>query len=198
MNLIKKIIILSFISLSICRPVTAQKKAEFSSAFKAGLLNGEADKAGAELQMISGIAYNTWFSGIGSSIDYYSGFKSIPVFIEVKKDLRQKKNTPFVSADLGYNWALVNKDYKLNYGLKYRFQGGLYYEVNAGYKFVLNNSLSIALSAGYSCKNFKEKDTSDYGVGPLDQPLPPRIDLYDYKFRRMSIQVTFWFQEVMR
>lgn len=193
MNLIKKIIILSFISLSICCTVPAQKKAEFSSAFKAGLLNGEADKAGAELQLVSGVAYKTWFSGIGTGIDYYSGFKSIPVLIEVKKDLQQKKNTPFVSADFGYNWPLVNKDYKLNYGLKYKFQGGLYYEVSAGYKFVLSNSLSIALSAGYSYKNFKEKDTAYYGVGPLDQPLPPRIDLYDYKFRRMSIKMAFWF-----
>ena len=171
----------------------AQNKIEFSSAFKAGLLNGQADKAGAELQVVSGVTYETWFSGIGTGIDYYSDFKSIPVFIEVKKDLQQKKNTLFVSGDIGYNWPLVNKDYKMNYGLQYKFQGGLYYEVSAGYKFVLSNSLSMALSAGYSYKNFKEKDSSYYSVGPYDQPLPPRVDLYNYKFNRISIKMAFWF-----
>ena len=190
---IKKIILLLFISLTVCNVALAQRKVEFSSAFKAGLLNGEADKAGAELQVVSGVVYKTWFAGIGAGIDYYSGFKSIPFFIEVKKDLQQKKNTPFLNVDFGYNWPLINGDYKLNQGLKYKFQGALYYELSAGYKFVLSKSLSMALSAGYSYKNFKEKDTAYYGIGPLDQPLPPRVDLYNYKFRRISIKVAFWF-----
>ncbi len=184
---------LLFISFTICHVGLAQKKAEFSSTFKAGLLNGEADKAGTELQVVSGITYKTWFGGIGAGIDYYSGFKSVPVFIDIRKDLKQKKNTPFVSADIGYNWPLINKNYKLNEGLKYKFHGGLYYEVSAGYKFVLSNSLSMAFSAGYSYKNFKEKDTAYYGVGPFGEQLPPHVDLYNYKFRRISIKVAFWF-----
>ena len=188
-----KIIILFFISFLVCCAGMAQKSTKFSAALKAGLLNGEADKAGTELQLVSGLFYKTWFSGIGAGIDYYSGFKSIPLFMEVKKDLKQKKNTPFLSADVGYNWPLINKDYKLNNGLKYKFHGGLYYEVSAGYKFVLSNSLSMAFSAGYSYKNFTEKDTAYYGVGPFGQPLAPRVDLYDYKYRRISVKMAFWF-----
>lgn len=190
----KKILLLIIVSLSLSSALFAQKKAQFSSAFKAGLLNGEADKAGAELQFVGGFAYKSWFSGLGTGIDYYSGFKSIPVFIEIKKDIRQKKNTPFINADIGYNWPLINKNYKSNNGFKYKFQGGLYYEVSAGYKFILSNTLSMALSAGYSYKNFKEKDsTTYYSVGPFDQPLPPEVNLYNYKFRRISIKVAFWF-----
>lgn len=189
----KRIIFLFIINLSLCSVLFAQKKVEFSSALKAGLLNGEADKAGTEMQLVGGVACKTWFAGIGSGVDYYSGFKSVPVFIEVRKDLKSEKNTPFVNADIGYNWPLINKDYKLNYGLAYKFQGGLYYELSAGYKFVLSRTLSMALSAGYSYKNFKETDSAYYGVGLFDQPLPPRVDMYDYKFRRISVKVAFWF-----
>jgi len=189
----KIIIFLVIINLAVCSTLLGQNKVEFSSAFKADLLNGEADKAGTELQFVGGVAYKSWFSGIGAGIDYYSGFKSIPVFIEIGKDLKSKKNTPFVNADIGYNWPLINKDYKLNYGLNYKFQGGLYYELSFGYKFVLTKSLSMALSAGYSYKNFKEVDSAYYGIGPFDQPLPPRVDVYDYRFRRITVKIAFWF-----
>lgn len=189
----KKIILLVIINLAFCSALLAQKKIKFSSAVKVGLLNGEADKAGTELQLVGGVAYKSWFSGIGSGVDYYSGFKSIPVFIEIRKDLKVKKNTPFVNVDMGYNWALINKDYKLNYGLTYKFQGGLYYELSAGYKFVLSESLSMALSAGYSYKKFKEVDSAYYGVGPFGQPLPTSVNVYDYTFRRISVKVAFWF-----
>lgn len=189
----KKFFFLIILNCILYCTALGQKKPEFSSAFKAGLLNGEADKAGAALQFVSSVAYKTWFSGIGAGIDYYSGFKSVPVFFDIQKDLKEKKNTPFLNADVGYNWPLINKDYKKNYGVKYKFQGGLYYEVSAGYKFVLNNSLSMAFSAGYSYKNFKEKDIAYYGIDPFGQPLPPHVDLYNYKFRRVSIKVAFGF-----
>ena len=51
----------------------------------------------------------------------------------------------------------------------------------------------MAFSAGYSYKNFKEKDTAYYGIDPFGQPLPPHVDLYNYKFRRVSIKVAFGF-----
>jgi hypothetical protein len=193
MKTYKKIVFLIVINSALSSALFAQKRIDFSSAFKAGLLNGEADKAGTELQLVGGISYKSWFSGIGSGVEYYSGFKSIPVYVEVRKDLKEGRNTPFVNADMGYNWPLRNKNYKMNYGLTYKFRGGLYYELSAGYKFILSKSLSMALSAGYSYKNFKEVDSAYYGVGPFDQPLPPRVDEYDYKFRRISVKVAFWF-----
>ncbi len=192
MIIIKKFILLIIVSCILYSTALAQKKPVFSSALKAGLLNGKADKSGSELQFVSGIAYKTWFSGLGAGIDYYSGFKSVPVFIDMQKDLKEKKNTPFLNADVGYNWPLINKDYKKNQGIHYEFNRGLYYEVSAGYKFVLSNSLSMAFSAGYSYKTFKEKDTTYYSVDPFGQPIP-YVNLYNYKFNRISVKVGFWF-----
>lgn len=192
MSINNKFIFLIILNCILYSNAFAQKKPEFSSVLKAGLLNGKADKSGSELQFVGGLAYKTWFSGIGAGIDYYSGFKSIPVFIDIQKDLKEKKNTPFLNADVGYNWPLINKDYKKNQGIHYKFNGGLYYEISAGYKFVLSNSLSMAFSAGYSYKTFKEKDTAYYDVDPFGHPIP-YVDLYNYKFSRLSIKVAFWF-----
>ena len=194
----KKIFILIFLIFSSYSGVIAQKKpflkmSKISSAFRAGLLNGEADKPGSELQLVSGLAYKTWFTGIGAGIDYYSNLKSIPLFIDIIKDIKGKKNTPFINADLGYNLPLEPKDKKDQPWIKYNFEAGLYYELGAGYKFTLTNSLALALSAGYSYKNLKEKDTIPAGAGPADEPLPPQINIYDYKFRRLSVKVGFWF-----
>ncbi len=196
MNIIKKIFFLILINFSIYNSGIAQKKPFFkipkiSSAFRAGLLNGEANKPGSELQLVRGLASKTWFAGLGAGIDYYSDLKSIPLFFEVRKDLKEKKNTPFINADMGYNLPLRDKSERP--WLKYKFEGGLYYELGVGYKFYLTNSLGLALSIGYSYKNLKEKDTTPAGIGPADEPLPPQIDVYDYKFRRLSVKLGFWF-----
>ncbi|MEP7253033.1 MAG: hypothetical protein ABI683_11660, partial [Ginsengibacter sp.] len=153
MNKVKKVVLLIVAGCALHFAAIAQKKssgkiAGFSSALRVGLLNGEADKAGAEIQFISGIHYKTWFTGIGAGIDYYSNFKSIPVFISVEKDLNKKMNTPFVNASLGYNAPLRNKNYKNTQWIHYKFEGGLYYELSAGYKFVLSKSVGLSLSAG--------------------------------------------------
>ncbi len=194
----EKAILIIIITCCLYNAALAQKKTsfkmpEFSSALRVGLLNGQADKAGAEVQLVGGINCKTWFTGIGAGIDYYSGFKSIPLFLDIRKELREKKNTPFVNADVGYNVPLKNKNHKNNEWVHYKFEGGLYYELSAGYKFVLAKSLGLSLSAGYSYKNFREKDTAYSGVGPADEPFPPSVNTYDYKFRRISIKVGFWF-----
>ncbi len=187
------IIICCLYNATFAQKKTSFKMPDFSYALRAGLLNGQADKAGAEVQLVSGISCKTWFTGIGAGVDYYSGFKSIPLFLDIRKELREKKNTPFVNADVGYNVPMRDKDHKNTEWVHYKFEGGLYYELGAGYKFVLTKALGLSFSAGYSYKNFKEKDIAQYGVGPADEPLPSSINTYDYKFRRISIKVGFWF-----
>lgn len=133
----KKAILIIIINCCLYNAAFSQKRTsfkmpEFSSALRAGLLNGQADKAGAEVQLVGGINCKTWFTGIGAGIDNYSGFKSIPLFIDIRKELREKKNTPFVNADVGYNIPLRDKDHKNEDWVHYKFEGGLYYELSAG------------------------------------------------------------------
>jgi hypothetical protein len=194
---LKKIFLVIAVSILFYNNCTAQKNpsffkaAKYATALKIGLLNGEASKPGAELQLVSGLSSKTWFAGIGSGLDYYSDFKSVPVFLNVRKDINEKKNTPFINADIGYNFPLKNK---INQSwVKYKYESGLYYALGAGYKFSLTNLLGLALSAGYSFKTFKEKDYYQSGFDPVDHPLPPQIETLDYKFRRISIRLDFWF-----
>ncbi len=198
MSTIKKALFIALANFLLYSAATGQKNpsikaVKISSALRVGLLNGGANKPGSELQLLSGIAFKTWFTGLGAGLDYYSNAKSIPLFIDIKKDLKENKNTFFANGEAGYNLPLRHNDKSNQSGVRYNFEGGLYYELGAGYKFILTKSLALALSAGYSYKNFKEKVSSYYGIGPFDQPLPPRVDIYDYKFKRISIKLGFWF-----
>ncbi|MEO7961594.1 MAG: hypothetical protein ABIR19_08600 [Ginsengibacter sp.] len=198
MSAVRKLLFIALANFLLYTTAIGQKNAspkmvKISSALRAGLLNGQVNKAGSELQVVSGINFKTWFTGLGAGIDYYSNSKSIPLFIDIRKDLKESESTFFINGDVGYNLPLRPNDKSNQSWIRYDFEGGLYYELGAGYKFILTKSLALALSAGYSYKNFKEKDSAYYGIGPFDQPLPPTVDIYDYKFRRLSIKLAFWF-----
>lgn len=166
--------------------------AKFTSAIQAGILEGESDKSFGQFQIVNGIQQNAWFYGLGLGIDYYGSKRSVPVFFDVKRDIIKGKRTPYVYADAGYNFSwLRDKDKTAFWGNDYKEKGGLFYETGLGYKFILKNKIAVGLSAGYSFKQQKEMFTrfiiNDFP--PYNQPgvnLPPEV--YDYKFRRISIK----------
>lgn len=173
--------------------ITPVKVPKHSFELSAGLLNGEAEKVGAELKLAVGNNYKRLFVGVGTGVDYYAEMKSMPLFVDIRRDLKQKKNTPFIGADIGYNFPLRNKEDKNNDWVQYEFEGGLYYELSAGYKFSLTNLRVLSLSAGYSYKNTKENEILNYGGGPFGGPVPSSVNTFDFKFRRVSVKLGFWF-----
>lgn len=128
----------------------------FSSINQAGVLNGSKG-AFLTLQSINGIKYKTWFAGAGVGVDGYYR-PSLPVFLDVRKDLLKKKETPFVYADVGYHFVLDTKD-QLNqwYGNTYG-KGSMYTDVGIGYKFGLTSKSRLVVSAGYTYKYIEYKN----------------------------------------
>lgn len=178
--------------------VTAQTKrknnsgSKFTSVIQLGILEGDAGKTFGQIQSVNGIQQNAWFYGLGVGIDYYGSKRSIPLFVDVKRDLRKGNKTPFVFADGGYNVSWL-RDSEKSYigGRNYKPTGGMYYEAGIGYKFILKNKLAFGFSAGYSFKQQKET----YGnILLIEAPFPPPynykppVDSYDYKFRRISVK----------
>jgi hypothetical protein len=173
-----------------------KKKNDFGSKFttiiQLGILEGDAGKTFGQVQLVNGIQQNAWFYGLGIGVDYYGPKRSVPLFVDVKRDLKKGNKTPFIFADAGYNFSwLRDSEKSYIWSTNYKPTGGLYYEAGVGYKFILKNKIAFGFSAGYSFKEQKETYGSILIVEP---PITgtanynPPLDSYYYKFRRISIK----------
>jgi len=189
--LISTVLLFSFLSGSSQAKKSLSTTTKFSSIIQLGILEGQADKTFAQFQLVNGIQHNDWFYGIGLGIDYYNNKRSVPLFLDVKKDLLKRKTTPFIYADAGYNFSwLRDKDKIAYWGTDYKQKGGVYYETGLGYKFILKNKMALGFSAGYSFKQQKEFFTNFVfnDFPPYTQSSGKHPDIYDYKFRRICLK----------
>src|SRR5690242_4135427 len=81
----------------------------FRSINLVGMNEGQGQTA-FQLQTINGAEYKGWFAGVGVGLDYYN-IRSVPLFFDLRKDIQNKKSTPFVYADAGVNyvWQTTNQ-----------------------------------------------------------------------------------------
>ena len=163
----------------------AQSKIKFKSINQFGILVGASQNA-IQLHTINGVSYKTFSAGIGVGFDNYY-FKTIPVFIDLRKNLSVKGHTPFVYADIGYNYPKDKKDVTQWETTKY--SGGVYYDLGIGYQIPLDGQLALNMSLGYSHKNIEE--TREYSVWGM--PNDKRTEYYDYTFRRATIKLALGF-----
>jgi hypothetical protein len=126
----------------------------YSSLYSIGLLEGEAGGK-MQLQTIQGIRYGKWFTGIGVGLDYYQ-LRGIPVFLDIRRDLLNRKNSPFIYADGGVHFAWAEKKDKPNWG-RTKFSNGFYYDLGLGYKLAASKQSAFIISAGYSFKYLEEE-----------------------------------------
>ncbi len=69
-----------------------EKGVRFHSINQVGILAGISE-ANLQLQSVNGIQHKTGFVGLGVGLDYYYA-RSIPVFIDLRKDIFNKPITP--------------------------------------------------------------------------------------------------------
>jgi hypothetical protein len=184
-------VLLFFTTISMAQevPGAVEKKKKgcgcaYSPVFSLGLLEGE--KGGqVQLQTIQGIRYGKWSTGIGVALDYYH-MRSIPVFLNLRRDILKTKNSPFVYADGGIHFPWATKEDKPNYGSA-KFRPGLYYEAGLGYKIGNKKGSGVLLSAGYSYKYLKEERITPVCIywGCEDET----TEMFRYKLNRLSLKL---------
>src|SRR5687768_15390308 len=111
----KGIFILTLLFIFCTGIATAQKNEKkgcscsFQSLLNIGLLEGQ-ESSEFQIQTINGIQYKGWFAGIGAGVDYYR-FRSIPLFLDIRKNILNKNFTPFIYADAGihFPWKKDNE-----------------------------------------------------------------------------------------
>lgn len=180
------------IAFLVASSVRAQQKpaAKFSSINQLGFITGSSDQA-IQAQTINGVAYKTWFAGIGAGFDGY-GINSIPLFADVRKAIFPKQQTPFIYLDLGTSLPLKKEEKSTWYNRTY--SGGLYYEAGVGYAWPVKGRLSVNLSAGFSQKSLRETRTFSGVVidfPPYEREL--QKEYYDYTYRRFSFKLALQF-----
>ena len=93
-----------------------------------------------------------WEQGIG--LDYYR-YRTIPLFLDLRKEFFSGPDKLFVYADAGVSFAWVSDNQKSGY-IDEKFSNGFYDDFGLGYKRVIAKHSAIILSLGYSYKKLSQ------------------------------------------
>lgn len=188
----KKVIYLLALILFFQYQLAAQtkNKIRFSNISQAGFIAGGSTNA-LQLQTINGINYKTFSFGAGAGIDYYY-FKTVPLFVDVRKDIFSRKTTPFAYFDLGASlpWDRHKSESEWQQS---SYSNGIFYDFGLGYKWTFKGRLALNFSFGYSQKQIKETEETNFWPWMDFPTLRPtgenrNLSYYDYTFRRFSFK----------
>ena len=155
----------------------------FSSINQLGLLAGEKNEA-FQVQTVNGIQYRTWMVGAGVGIDGYR-FRSIPLFLHLRKEFSLKSNAIFIYNDIGVNYPWLKTEQKALWATG-DYHHGVYYDGGVGYKIMLKRH-AVVFSSGFSLKEFRENRTSTFC--PFFGPCNDQVDEYFYSLKRITLKL---------
>jgi hypothetical protein len=156
----------------------------FSSINQVGLLAGEKNEA-FQFQTINGLQYRTWMVGAGVGIDGYR-FRSIPLFLHLRKEFNLKSNAIFIYNDIGFNYPWLKTEQKRYWGPAADYDHGIYYDGGVGYKILMKRN-AVVFSGGFSLKEFSEGPASN--LCPFSGPCYDQTDRYYYSLKRITLKL---------
>jgi hypothetical protein len=169
-------------------------KWHFQSVNTVGWLHGKANNA-LQLQTVNGFRRNNWFVGIGTGVDNYQ-LRSIPLFLDARKDWGRSRDKFFLYADAGINWYWKRDGDPKSFYVDNTFSKGFYGETGAGYKCSLNRQIALVFSAGYSYKQLTEKGSILYYTDLMFPPdpgnptvMPGVITTTEYRLTRLVFKI---------
>ena len=166
-----------------------QQNIKFFSQNYMGMLEGESATS-FQLQTINGFRYKTWFTGIGTGLDYYFQ-RSIPLFLSAGNFLSASKVPLYFNGDIGINfpWG-KNEQYFIHDPAD--FSPSLYWAGGVGYAFRFPKTMNrLLLNLGYSYKHLVEK--TKLSAPCLIPPCPEYTERYDYRLKRLSLRAGWMF-----
>ena len=171
-------------------------KIKFHSVNNLGVLTGGYETT-FQAQTVNGIKYKSFSGGIGIGLDNYY-FKTVPLFVDLRKNILEKKQTPFVYFDLGasipWDRTKIEKWSIEKWSTRY-YKSGLLYDMGIGYSIPIKARWALNVSAGYTEKVLNETRETSYWIWrdfpPYDGPSATVKDTADYKytFRRVAFKI---------
>lgn len=138
---------------------------QFHSINNVGLLEGQTGSA-FQLQTINGTQYRSWFGGVGLGLDFYR-YRTIPLFIDIRKEFGKSSNKLFLYSDLGINFSWVTNNEKTSYANYDKFSNSFYCDAGLGYKIKVTKNRDLLLSFGYSFKKIIETYNYNLYYSPM-------------------------------
>lgn len=180
-----KTYLITTICIVLCLSGRAQKKLSFHSINQLGITTGSSGES-FSLQTINGIQYKKYSAGIGIGLDWYST-RTVPVFIDVRREFSNAAHRPFVYANIGASRPWWKGNETGNSTNKREDHTKACWEAGAGYNIHLKNNTSLVLSLGYS---FKQVSYSQpYASLGNNAWLPySSLNRYDYYYKRIAIR----------
>jgi hypothetical protein len=184
----------------ILSPAFAQQKTvanswSFQSVLNAGLLEGQTGSS-FQLQAINGARYKSWFAGIGLGLDYYR-IRSIPLFVDVRKEFGKNRDKLFVYADGGISFTWASETQKTDYYMPNpQFRNGFYSDLGFGYKAAVGKRSALLVSIGYSYKKASETYELPYYYYQYLYPtymMNGTGDKINYSLNRLSMKIGWQF-----
>ena len=177
------------VATGFCQKTKAPEKVKFRSINQVGLISGSNGES-ALIQTINGVAKNRWSAGIGTGIDFYAE-RGVPLFLDVRRDILDKKSTPFFYADGGVNFPWLNFIQREQRNT-FSTSAGLYYDLGAGWKIKTDENKMIVVSAGYTFKQSKGKGPS-YTYNPVTGIGHETTQYQDFRYRRFVLKLGIQF-----
>jgi hypothetical protein len=195
-----KILSLLILLVMILTSGSAQQKGitnpwSFQSIANVGLLEGQTGST-FQLQTINGARYKSWFAGVGLGLDYYR-FRTIPLFIDIRKEFGRSSNKFFVYADGGISFSWVTDAQKTGYWVNDQFHNGFYSDMGLGFKTTIAKKSALYISLGYSYKKLNETYSTFYYYPNYytADVLPPNDsgEKISYGLNRLSMKIGWAF-----
>jgi len=164
---------------------TSKASLKFNSLNSVGLLNGESSST-FTMQTINGISFKKVFAGIGVAIDNY-GYRTIPVFLDIRKTFGNRSIQPLLFADLGIGYHVKTEQLPekwwngmRDFTIKNSFCGewGLGLEKKSG-------TSSFYVTASYSLKKYAFTQNDYWDIGPQGTTL----NRFDYSYNRVVLRM---------
>ena len=163
---------------------------QFHSINNIGLLEGQTGSS-FQLQTVNGVQHGSWFGGVGLGLDFYR-YRTIPLFIDIRKEFGKTSNKLFAYADLGINFSWLTDSEKMFYMANDKFHNGFYGDAGLGYKLAMGKNQALLISLGYSIKKLSETYNSQIYYYP-EQPPGGQMEKINYSLNRLSIKVGWEF-----
>jgi len=180
----RKNYLLLILIISVTTSFAQQKRLSFEGTVQGGLLEGEMGSA-FQMGAMAGMKKNTWTASIGGGLDYYQ-VRSIPLYLNLQKNIFNKNNTPFVYVSGGYHFLWLPEVFSIfSWPSTLQTKGGLYYQGGIGYQVAAFKKTSLFFATAYSAKEYNETylHTNPCLIGPCPQSEVKT----NYRLRRLSI-----------
>jgi hypothetical protein len=194
-----KIALFALVIMMSPTPAHAQQKQEktflpLHSINSVGRIEGQAGSA-FQLQTVNGVNQGSWFAGLGLGLDYYR-IRSIPLFVDLRKEFGKAVNRLFVYAEAGENFSWRTDNQAKQFFLNDKMKNGWYGEAGGGYLLRLSTAYHLSISIAYSYKTLTETGSNISTFvyfGPNGPENPTEEERISYHLNRLSLKLGFEF-----